>query len=99
MSVNSVGNLSGYIRLCGTILSEETRRKLIALGIDPSTVASEAQAKILIEQIENMRKQAKIAPLNTSQNINEDFNQEQNEEFIMSMMNFNANINRAIFKI
>ena len=99
MSINSVGNLSGYIHLCGSKLSEETRRKLIALGIDPSTVASEAQAQILIAQIEEMRKQAKIQPLDSAKNTNEDFNSERNEEYIISLMNFNANINRAIFKI
>lgn len=49
MFINSVGAYYGYFG--SNCLSEETRRKLIALGIDPSTVASEAQAKALIEKI------------------------------------------------
>ena len=81
MSINSVGNLNGYIHPCGSKLSEETRRKLIALGIDPSTVASEAQAQILIAQLEELKKQAKIQPINTDSNINRNLNTEENENF------------------
>ena len=49
MFINSVGSYYGYVG--SNCLSEETRRRLIALGIDPSTVSSEAQAKVLIEKL------------------------------------------------
>lgn len=49
MFINSVGSYYGYVG--SNCLSEETRRKLIALGIDPSMVSSEAQAKVLIEKL------------------------------------------------
>ena len=39
MSINNIGSLSGFIVIQDR-LSEQTRRKLIALGIDPSTVSS-----------------------------------------------------------
>ena len=50
MSVNSIGFLGGY-SYGNSGLSEETKQRLLALGIEPSTVVSEAQAKILIENI------------------------------------------------
>lgn len=50
MSINSVSFSFGNV--AGTHLSEETKKKLIALGIDPSTVTSEAQAKALITNAE-----------------------------------------------
>ena len=50
MSINSIGFLGGYF-YGNNGLSEETKQKLLALGIDPSTVVSEVQAKILIENI------------------------------------------------
>ena len=63
MSINSIGQLGSYggggFGSSGGI-SEETRRKLIALGIDPITVTSEAQAQILIKNAIQMRKSAKI---------------------------------------
>ena len=62
MSINSIGQLGSYGGGFGSYggISEETRRKLIALGIDPRTVTSEAQAQILIKNAIQMRKSAKI---------------------------------------
>jgi hypothetical protein len=51
MSINSVNSICGYSTT--SYLSEETKRKLLALGIDPSTVTSEAQAKKLIEKAQS----------------------------------------------
>jgi hypothetical protein len=48
MSINSINCIYGYSST--SYLSEETKRKLLALGIDPSTVTSESQAKRLIEK-------------------------------------------------
>lgn len=57
MSINSVYSSFGYIgNGSGCQLNEETKRKLKALGIDPSTVTSESQAKILIANAEQKQK-------------------------------------------
>ena len=48
MSVNSLASLGGYCISGVSTLSESTKRKLQALGIDPSSVTSEAQAQSLI---------------------------------------------------
>lgn len=51
MSINSISAMSGSYstgQSSQSQLSEETKRKLQALGIDPSTVTSETQAQALI---------------------------------------------------
>lgn len=48
MSINSITAFGSYQAASGCQLSEETKQKLKALGIDPTTVTSEAQAKLLI---------------------------------------------------
>jgi len=48
MSVNGISSLSGFMISGQSGISEETRKKLIALGIDPSSVTSEVQAQMLI---------------------------------------------------
>lgn len=63
MSINSIGQIgnfgsNGFGNSGG--ISEETKRKLIALGIDPRTVTSEAQAQILIQNAIKIRKSSKI---------------------------------------
>ena len=50
MSINSVSFSFGNV--AGTHLRKKKKKKLIALGIDPSTVTSEAQAKALITNAE-----------------------------------------------
>lgn len=67
MFINSVGSYYGYTGSNG--LSEETRRKLIALGIDPSTVTSEAQAKILIEKLLQIYSVQKTKSADSENNI------------------------------
>lgn len=55
VSFNNSNNISSsrcnFLSL-GKVLSEETRRKLLELGIDPSTVTSESHAQMLIRQAE-----------------------------------------------
>ena len=51
MELTGVSQYSGFCFLSGSSLSEETRKKLRELGIDPSTVTSEAQAQALIASI------------------------------------------------
>lgn len=64
MPINSIGQINCYegfgFRGFEGGISEETKRKLIALGIDPKTVQSEAQAQILINETIKIRKSAKI---------------------------------------
>ena len=49
MSINNISNLGTSYSFCTqNKLSEETKRKLQALGIDVTNVTSEAQAQMLI---------------------------------------------------
>ena len=50
MSINSVGFIGNYGQPHSK-LSEELRQKLLALGIDPSSVSSDAEAIALIEAV------------------------------------------------
>lgn len=51
MSINGVQSTSWFIPLNASNLSEETKKKLRELGIDPSTVSSEAEAQRIISAI------------------------------------------------
>lgn len=53
-SISSISNISSsYITQSqSSTLSEETKSKLLALGIDPSTVSSETEAQSIIAQAE-----------------------------------------------
>ncbi len=53
MSLN-VSCIGTFVQ-AGQVLSETTRRKLLALGIDPSSVTSESEAKLLIENAQSKR--------------------------------------------
>lgn len=62
-AINSLNINSGRLYSISTNqLSEETKAKLIALGIDPSSVSSEAEAQALISQVEAMSKTDKARP-------------------------------------
>lgn len=53
MDINSLTASNVYYGICiGGQLSEEIKRKLRALGVEPSTVSSETQAKALVEKLE-----------------------------------------------
>lgn len=58
MNINNLtsSNISSGFCIVGQ-LSEETKRKLRALGVEPSTVTSEFQAKALIEKLEGKLQQ------------------------------------------
>jgi len=56
MAINASSLINSYFGAGNSLLSEETRRKLIALGIDPSTVTSEGQAQIIIQNAQKARK-------------------------------------------
>lgn len=54
MSINNVSNLGASYSFCTqNKLSDETKRKLQALGIDYTNVASEAQAQLLIQSAQS----------------------------------------------
>ena len=50
MTISSIGFINNYGQPHSK-LSEELRQKLLALGLDPSCVSSDAEARILIENI------------------------------------------------
>lgn len=99
MSINSIGNISAFIVIQDR-LSEQTKRKLIALGIDPSTVSSESEALRIIETIEHQKEVQKVDNESNSKNtVCDEENvrtQKRNEERIFSMLNMSANVNKFI---
>ena len=57
-SISSINSASAFMGACKTEeLSSSTKQKLEALGIDPTTVTSEAQAQSLIAQAEAAKHQ------------------------------------------
>lgn len=97
MSINSIGNVSAFIVIPDK-LSEQTKRKLIALGIDPSTVSSESEALQLIESIERKKEVQNVDnESNSKSTVTEEeevHTKKRNEEAIFSMFNMTANVNR-----
>ena len=61
-SLNAGSGIGAMYSVQTNQLSEETKAKLIALGLDPSTVTSEAEAQALISQVEAMSKNDKARP-------------------------------------
>ena len=68
MSVNSLASLGGYCISGVSTLSESTKRKLQALGIDPSSVTSEAQAQSLINAAQTRQQVQKANNESNSKN-------------------------------
>ena len=99
MSINSVSFINSYSYCVGSPLSEATKRKLIALGIDPATVHSESEAKALIDNIVQMRLQANIpVPKGISPKADKKEVQKavENTESMLSMMNYESDIKKII---
>lgn len=62
-SINSISHIPSFVMSSGgSTLSKETIQRLLALGIDPTTVTSEAQARYLIEQAEAAKKKENNDP-------------------------------------
>lgn len=57
MSINSVSSIGSFTGCQSSNLSEETKRKLRELGVEPSTVANEFQAQQLIKNLEQKLEQ------------------------------------------
>ena len=93
MSVNGIGYFGIF---GGGYLSEETKRKLRALGIDPVNVTSESQAKILIRDA--LKKQALTEVEAFEQKMISEAESElkNNSDTVFQMMNMTANVNRYI---
>lgn len=66
MELNALSYINGYHSFEQALISEATRQKLIALGIDPSIVTSESQAKTLIEKVEQTRKTERFEEIKTA---------------------------------
>lgn len=57
MSISSVSSIGSFTGCQSSNLSEETKRKLRELGVEPSTVANEFQAQQLIKTLEQKLEQ------------------------------------------
>lgn len=57
MSINSVSSIGSFTGCQSSNLSEETKRKLRELGVEPSTIANEFQAQQLIKTLEQKLEQ------------------------------------------
>ncbi len=68
MSINNISNLGASYSFCTqNKLSEETKRKLQALGIDATNVTSEAQAQMLITAAQSRQQVQKTDNTSTGQ--------------------------------
>lgn len=102
MSINSIGFQNSYLCISGSSLSEATKRKLIALGIDPSTVHSESEAKALIEQVLELRKSSnQPIPVEFKNEVNINKNSiekqtEENSENMLSLLDYDSSLKKII---
>ena len=102
MSINSIGFSNAYLCFSGSSLSESTKRKLIALGIDPSTVQSESQAKAIIEQVLELRKSSNQpipAEFKNSIELNKSAAENQtadNSENMLSLLDYDSSLKKII---
>lgn len=99
MSVNNISCIGCYVST-NSRLKEETRRKLLALGLDPSTVTSETEAQTLIKNAQQKQEIQKTENQSNSKNTctgEEDIKRTaENETAVYNMLNMNANINKFI---
>lgn len=93
MSVNSVGYFGIF---GGGYLSEETKRKLRALGIDPVNVTSESQAQILIRDALKKQKATEVESFEQKMISEAESELKNNGDAVFQMMNMTANVNRYI---
>ena len=93
MSVNSIGYFGIF---GGGYLSEETKRKLRALGIDPVNVTSESQAQILIRDALKKQKLNEVQTFEQKMVSESESELKDCEDTVFRMMNMTANVNRYI---
>lgn len=103
MSLNGVSPSFYFCFYSSSKLREETIRKLIALGINPSTVLSEAEAQRLIAQIEKTQAVKETTNESSSKNTltaEKDLEaQKDNETTIFKMFEMDSNINKLLFNL
>ena len=103
MSLNGVPASFHFCVYSSPRLKEETIRKLISLGINPSTVASEAEAQRLIAKIEKTEMVKETTNESSSKNTltaEKDLEtQKNNETIIFSMFEMDSNINKLLFNL
>ena len=103
MSLNSIPVNFHFCLYQGPKLREETIRKLISLGINPNTVASEAEAQALISKMEKTQAVKETTNESLSKNTlsaEEDLKKKKdNEVAIFQMFEMDANINKLLFKL
>jgi hypothetical protein len=93
MSVNSIGYFGIF---GGGYISEETKRKLRALGIDPVNVTSESQAQILIRDALRKQKLTEVETFEQKMITESESELHKNQDAVFQMMNMTANVNRYI---
>jgi len=101
MSIRTIGFINSNFCVVGSPISEATKRKLIALGIDPSTVHSESEARSLIEGILALRKNANIpvpfgdekTKISEIKNVNQT---NTNSENMISLLEYDSSLKRII---
>ena len=93
MSVNSIGFFGIF---GGGYLSEETKRKLRALGIDPVNVTSESQAQILIRDALKKQKLTEVETFEQKMITEAESELSKNQDAVFQMMNMTANVNKYI---
>lgn len=93
MSVNSIGYFGIF---GGGYISEETKRKLRALGIDPINVTSESQAQILIRDALKKQTLTEVQTFEQKMVSESESELKDNGDTIFEMMNMTANVNRYI---
>ena len=103
MSLNGVPASFHFCVYSAPKLKEDTIRKLIALGINPNTVASEAEAQALIAQIEKTEAVKEVTNESSSKNTltaEENLKKKKDNEIaIFQMFEMDANINKLLFKL
>ena len=93
MSVNSIGFFGIF---GGGYLSEETKRKLRALGIDPVNVTSESQAQILIREALKKQKLTEVETFEQKMVSEAESEMKNNQDTVFQMMNMTVNVNKYI---
>ena len=96
MSINGIGSF--YI-FGGGMLSEETIRKLRALGIDPKFVTSESEARMLIREASKRQKVEETQSFEQKMVTESESELKKNEDTILQMLNMTAYVNKYVHKL
>ena len=96
MSISGVGLFTIFGAGC---ISEELKRKLRALGIDPKYVSSESEAIVLIKQASKRQKTDEIQTFEQKMVTESETELRNNEDTILQMLNMTAYVNRYVHKL